>query len=297
MDASRLIAGLNDAFGIAKAVRFNAGRGGLPRAVITTDAANGELYLHGGHVTDYRPAGHEAVLFVSKASWFEDGKPIRGGVPICFPWFADKAGQAPGGAAPSHGLVRTRAWDLVRAFRSNGGVTLELATAVEPFELTLGATFGPALAMALTVRNTAARNAKFEEALHSYFAVSNVRRIAISGLAGVPYFSKVEGRPMVQADDRLRFTGETDRIYGDTQSTCVIDDPGLGRRITVEKCNSNTTVVWNPWTAKAARMPDFGDGEWSGMVCIETCNVARHAVTLPAGATHRMSTTVSVSLR
>ena len=149
--------------------------------------------------------------------------------------------------------------------------------------------------MSLEVENRDEREFTFEEALHTYFAVSDIADVTISGLERTPYLDKVGGLTQRTQDDMpIRFSGETDRAYLETMATCSIDDPGLQRRIVVSKDNSRSTVVWNPWIAKARAMQDFGDEEWRGMVCVETANVGVAAVPLAPGERHRMTVSLAV---
>jgi glucose-6-phosphate 1-epimerase len=135
----------------------------------------------------------------------------------------------------------------------------------------------------------------FEEALHTYFAVADVRQVSVEGLANTDYLDKVENfKRKTQSPEPIRIVGETDRVYLNTTSTCVVRDPGLGRTITIEKEGSGTTVVWNPWIAKAKAMPDFGDDEWPHMICVETANVGDGAVRLEAGRSHQMKVRIRV---
>jgi glucose-6-phosphate 1-epimerase len=280
------------------------GRGGLPRLAVATSACTAELYLQGAHVCRWQPRSHaHPVLWMSGASRFEPGSPIRGGVPICFPWFGPKAGDP---AAPAHGVARLNPWSLDRAEVGADGtaiVTLSLASGartrdVAPgeFALTFVVRFGDSLSMALTVDNTGDGPLRFEEALHSYFAVSDVRQVRIDGLAGATFIDKTDAlarKP--QAEAPIAIGAETDRVYLDTSSDVTVTDPGFARRITVSKTGSLATVVWNPWIAKSRAMPDFGDDEWPGMICIETANAADHAITLPPGGRHTMTATVEAA--
>jgi glucose-6-phosphate 1-epimerase len=279
-----------------------AGEGGLPKLTIANEQARAEIYLHGAHVTAWQPRGHADVLWMSSQSYWQDARPIRGGVPICFPWFGPHASD---GSAPGHGFARLLDWTLVDARDDAGGATQLAFRLVGPSpppaawphvcEAVFRVTIGTALTMALEVSNPGRDPFTFEEALHTYFAVQDVRAIAIRGLEGVDYLDKVGGTTRRnQGADPIRFTAETDRVYLDTQATCTIDDPGLGRRIVVRKTRSDATVVWNPWVAKAKAMPDYGDDEWPGMVCVETCNVNVHAVTLAPGARHALAATIDV---
>ncbi|XAL98149.1 D-hexose-6-phosphate mutarotase [Phycisphaeraceae bacterium D3-23] len=289
------LAELNDRFAIPGALLFDRGEGGLTRAVISTPACVGEAYLHGAHVTRWRPTRHDEVLWLSgRANFFPD-LAIRGGVPICFPWFAGhKPADQPN--APSHGLVRTKRWDLAATAMEDGVVALTFTTTAAPcWDLRYTASFGPTLSLELEASNTGDTNATFELALHSYFAVSQIKRVSVTGLAGAAYENTVggAGTTHTQPDAALTFAAETDFIYA-TESGCTIHDPGLARRIVITKTGSGSTVVWNPWDAKAQAMSDFGDDEWPGMLCVEPANIAPNALTVAPGQTHNTSATMRV---
>lgn len=296
MTDSMRLTRLQDRYGIPDVLRFETGPNGLIRAVVVTPQAKAQIYLHGAHVTHFQPRGERPVLFMSGHSRFEPGKPIRGGVPVVFPWFGPRAGDP---SAPMHGFARQAEWRMESATQAaDGSVTLglrlDVAGATHPawpyaYELRYRITVGGTLEMVLEMRNASGQAAAYEEALHTYLAVSDVRQVSIVGLAGTEYLDKTDGmRRKTQGADPLRITGETDRVYLNTQAICVVDDPAGGRRLIVEKRGSDGTVVWNPWDAKAQAMPDFGDDEWPLMLCIETCNAADHAVTLPPGHHHEM---------
>jgi len=290
-------------FEIPDIARFEPGAGGLTRLVVTTPFAEAHVYLLGGHVTHFQPAGQAPVLFVSERSFFESGKPIRGGVPVCFPWFANRAGRP---ESPAHGFARTLEWEL-ESLSVDGDQTVlvvlrlgasEVTRAHWPHEfvLRLHIVIGRRLVMMLEVENVAGEAFQFEEALHTYFAVSDAREVGITGLESAAYLDKADGFcPKVQGAEPLRFTAETDRTFENTRATCVLDDPGAGRRITVEKSGSATTVVWNPWSEKAAAMKDFGDDEWPRMACIETANAGVNAITLGAGEKHALRAVIAVA--
>jgi glucose-6-phosphate 1-epimerase len=284
-------------------VSLSPGQGGLPRLTVANAQAKAEIYLHGAHVTAWQPTGHAPVLWMSGHSQWDAAKPIRGGIPICFPWFGPHATDK---AAPGHGFARLHDWTLFEARDDASGATelaFRLSQATPPsaiwphaFDAVYRVTVGPSLALALEVHNTGSAPIGFEEALHTYFTVEDVRAIEISGLAGTDYLDKVGGTTQRnQGAVPIRFTAETDRVYINTRSTCTIHDPGLRRRIAVRKTGSDATVVWNPWIAKAKAMPDFGDDEWPGMVCVETGNVNVHAVTLAPGARHVLTATIEVA--
>ena len=148
---------------------------------------------------------------------------------------------------------------------------------------------GTTLGLELQVRNTGRQPLRIEEALHTYLAISEARQVSIEGLAGTTYLNTVAPpRTETQGATPIRITAETDRIYFNTQATCIAHDPGWQRQMVVKKTGSNATVVWNPWIAKAKAMPDFGDDEWPSMLCIETCNVRENAVIIAPGQSHTM---------
>ncbi len=284
---------LNEKHGIVGALRFDTGRGGLVRAEVDTDLCKAAIYLHGAHVSEFAPVGTQPVLFMSASSNFESGKPIRGGVPVCFPWFGPYASDP---SKPSHGPVRLTEWQVLRTAVDEGAVAIELEAQVESLVIRHTVSFGQDLTMKLSVHNTLQTYASFESALHTYLAVSDVRHIRIEGLEGAAYLDSIdEDRLKHQDGNPITFSTETDRLYVDTDATCVLFDPGLGRRIKVSKSGSRSTVVWNPWIDKAARLEDMGDDEWPGMVCIETANAGPNAVKLATGKTHQMTATISVT--
>jgi len=290
---------------IADVVKTDEGRGNLPRVTVTSDLATAEIYLHGAHLTHFQPRGAEPVLFMSSESQFDATKPIRGGVPVIFPWFGPRAG-AP--ESPMHGFARIRSWKLESCdVQSDGRVRVVLGLASDPstlnlwpnaFGLRMSFWVGRSLEMELEVTNPSAQPWTFEEALHTYLRVGDVREIGIDGLDEVEYLDKMDSlKRKRQPAGAIRITGETDRIYLETRGTCTVQDPVLGRTLTVEKENSDSTVVWNPWIAKARAMADFGDEEWPGMVCIETANVGAGAIRLDPGRSHLMRAHLKVSNR
>lgn len=286
---------LNQHFGIEDVLHFSGGEGGLWRALITTEKCSAELYRHGAHLTRWRPAGHDEVIWLSSLARFEYGKAIRGGVPICFPWFAGNQPKSdPDG--PAHGYARTTTWEFIDAKHDQGDVTLSMRTAIEPFTLQYDVTFGDTLTMQLTATNTGSAPASFESALHTYFVISGIKQVQVHGLENADYLDTVGGhrQDLTQNDQPIHFDAETDRIYTSDATTKIID-PGLQRTITIEKEHSGSTVVWNPWTDKAKAMADFGDDEWPGMLCVESGNITPNAIELDAEQTHTMRVVIRVA--
>ncbi|TWU49529.1 D-hexose-6-phosphate mutarotase [Rubripirellula reticaptiva] len=295
MDAKPMNADqLNEKYRV-EGLRFVDGNGGLVKAVVDTGVCTGEIYMHGAHVTHFQPTGHQPVLWVSKQSVFEADCAIRGGVPICFPWFGPRVGHP---QAPGHGWARTRSWDVATAsVRDDGAIEMVLSTVIESFFLAFTVRFGETLSMELQVKlsSDATASVSFEEALHTYFAVSDIKSIKINGLEMAGYIDKVDGdATKMETGSPIRFDGECDRVYLDTTSTCQMTDPGKKRTIEVSKTHSHNTVVWNPWIEKSARMADFGDDEWKSMVCIETANVGDQAIELLPGRSYSMTARIAV---
>ena len=298
MEAVSTVAELESRFGIPGIAEVIEGNGGLPKVHITTPTVEGEMYLHGAHVTSWKPRGGEEVLFVSSQSRWEHGRAIRGGVPICFPWFGDKTGDA---NAPAHGFVRTKEWRLESIMLDGDSVTVSMFTESDEstrrwwpaeFRLVHRATFGPELTLELVVTNAGASHLRFEEALHTYYRLGHIGEARLRGLDGVHYVDKTDlNREKTQRDDVV-VVSETDRVYLHTRDSVELADPLLHRRTRLTKENSLTTVVWNPWVQKAQALSDLGDDEWMQMICIETSNVADSAVDLAAGQQHTMKAIV-----
>jgi len=277
-----------------RGVTFESGQGGLSKIVISTPLSSGELYLHGAHLTSWQPAGQRPVLWLSAASQFAADKPIRGGVPICFPWFGPHPEDP---SLPAHGVARLADWSLMECRSTDdGSVVLRLKTAVSPFELEFDVCSGATLRMELRTHlpPQSRDRQRFEDALHTYFNVARIQDVSIAGLDATGFIDKVDGgRIHPPTGVPIRFTQETDRVYLDTDVPCTLSDGT--RTIEVRKSGSRSTVIWNPWISKAQRMPDFGDDEWQQMVCIETANVGPNAVELLPGGTH--STVAEILVR
>ena len=299
MNETRIDA-LNRAFGIPNVVGVIAGNGGLPKVRVRARSASAEIYLHGAHVTSWKPAQAEEVLFVSEKSHWQDGKAIRGGIPICFPWFRGKADDP---SAPAHGFVRTREWRLESVKADGESVTVVCATESDEasrrwwphdFRAAHVVSVGRSLRLQLRVTNTGAAPFRFEEALHTYFRVSHADEVSVRGLDRVSYLDNVDGNcRKTQAGD-LRFTGKTDNAYVDVRGAAELIDPVMGRVLRTEKENSATTVVWNPWQEGAAAIADLGDEEWRRFACVEASNILGAAIELAPGQTHTMQARLSV---
>ena len=291
-------------------LRFEETSGGLIRALITTPEAEAEIYTQGAHLTRWTPCGQRPVIFTSSRSLYEPGKAIRGGVPICFPWFGPRSGPrsgAPGGGPPGpvHGFARTTEWNVSSAGLSSSG-QLEMTFSLSPSDATRALGFsdfrvlfrvaiGRTLEMDLEVHNESGEPLEFEEALHTYFAIGDVHQVSVTGLETTAYIDKTDGFREKRRDDTpIRIGKETDEVYLNTSASCVIHDPAWSRRVTIAKSGSHSTVVWNPWIEKSKTLADMDPEEWRGMLCVETANAASNAITLSAGASCRLAVEIRV---
>lgn len=255
------------------------GEGGMPKVVVETDSSLAEIHLHGAHVTRFQKKGEAPLLFLSDSSDFARDKPIRGGIPIIFPWFGPSEGL------PANGYARTVEWDLRETtLLPDGSVSLRFKLPrLGKFDVQYLVTVSDSLCLELVVCNSGENESSFENCLHTYFQISSIDAISITGLTGTRYMDKVTGKPCVETSTNIRIEGEVDRVYSDTPATTEIEDPGFGRKIRIEKSGSESTVVWNPWIEKSIRMPDFGDEEYLQMVCVESGNVTTNKITLASG--------------
>ena len=285
--------------GLPDGVHLEEGPGGLRRVVVETPVASAVVYLHGAHVTSWVPAGHADVLWVSRRSTFAPGAPIRGGVPVCYPWFGPHPSD---GTAPLHGFARVAVWTLESADEADGVATLTFALdtagipgvlAHEPAVLRYTVSVGTELQLALQVTNAGPDPLVVEEAFHTYLAVRDVRPASLHGLEDTPGVDRLTGQELVPTGGPMTLSGETDRLLAQP-GVIRVDDPAGARSVTVRAAESANAVVWNPGPVKAAAMPDFGDDEWTGMLCVETCNVGDGSVAVAPGTTHTMTATLTV---
>ncbi len=259
------------------------------KIAIETQWSTAEIYLQGAHITRFEKKGDAPLLFLSGESEFIKGKPIRGGVPIIFPWFGGREGF------PAHGLARTSEWDLEEtSLLATGVVTLRFRLpTIDPLDADFVVHVGDQLTMELIVKNAGAQEATFETCFHTYFQIGEIYSISIKGLTGCSYYDKVLGGVFTETQESIHIMNEVDRVYFDTTAAVEIIDTQLRRKILVTKSGSNSTVVWNPWIEKSQRMPDFGDEEYLQMVCVESGNVANDRITLAPDSKANLKVEVS----
>lgn len=301
MNAVSDVTALDHRFGIRGVARVSEGSGGLARVDIVSPLARGQMYLHGAHVTSWQPAGSGEVLFLSSQSRWEDSQAIRGGIPICFPWFRGKAGDP---NAPAHGFVRTRSWQLDSIAESSAGVAVTMLIESDAqtrrwwpgeFRLVHRVTFGSELKLELTCINTGKAPFRFEEALHTYNRVAEVEAARLQGLDGICFLDNTDSNQEKTQLGDVTLVSPTDNAFINTNNVVDLLDPKLRRRIRLQKANSTTTVVWNPWQEGASRLRDLGEGEWKQFLCVEASNIMNSAVTLAPGQEHTLSAALSVA--
>lgn len=291
------LADLNARFGIADQLKFIEGPNGLVFAEIDNVLGTSYICLQGAHITTFRPKDQvEPVIWVSKFAKFAPGKSIRGGAPVCWPWFGAHASES---SFPGHGFARTVMWEVTQSASLPTGET-EITLALVENDQTraqwphktrveLNVIVGHSLKASLNTTNLGDAPVQIGEALHTYLQISDIEAVQVTGLENTTYLDKV-GEPTRRTQDgAVTFSGEVDRVYVDTETTCYIVDPAYERRIKIAKTGSRSTVVWTPWEEKADKMGDFGPDGWRQMVCVESVNALENVVSIGAGETHRMS--------
>lgn len=282
---------------------------------LTTRHGTAVIALHGAHLLSWQPADQREVLWVSPQSQPEPAA-IRGGVPVCWPWFA-KQGQAP--SAAQHGPVRNLRWQVSAVHAaSSDGISLSLVPALQQQVLEKGQPLADGVPLGLTLRmdlhlgstlrqslhteNLSKSAFPLTQALHSYYAVSHAKRVSIDGLQGLPYADKLRDMSTHLQEHAFALDQACDRIYlhpasGDPSSASrryVIRDAEWQRRIEIEVQGSRSVVVWNPGAETARNMADLPDEGWPEFFCVEAANAGADVITLPAGGTHSLTQVLSV---
>jgi D-hexose-6-phosphate mutarotase len=288
---------LNKQFGIDGQLGFREDASGLIVAEINNEMATASVCLQGAHLMSWRPKSQAVpVVWLSRDAKLAVGKSIRGGAPVCWPWFGAHASES---GFPGHGFARTVPWQVVESGSepdSATRITLRLAQSEKtraqwPHDSRLDLTVivGQTLRMELITENTGTTGFVIGEALHTYLQISDIGAVRVKGLDGCDYWDKVGGSALRKQAGAITFSGETDRVYINTAAECVIEDDKLKRRIHIAKSGSLSTVVWTPWTEKAGKMGDMGQPDgWREMVCVESANAIENVVKVAAGTRHTL---------
>ncbi|MBK1694920.1 D-hexose-6-phosphate mutarotase [Chromatium weissei] len=286
------VARLNTRFGISGVLHFSEGRGGLTMIEIENHHATATISPYAGQVLAYRPhTAPDELLFVSERAYYAAGKAIKGGIPICWPWFGpDPENKGRGG----HGFVRAWAWTVLAcAQQANGETTVKLGLTDDAatreiwphqFNLQLEIVVGATLTVTLITRNTGDAPIEITQGLHTYFKVGDATQTQVLGLDGVQYIDKAAGAgdALIKQDGAVTVASEVNRIYERVPSRLRIEDPVLHRRIVIDSVHSQTCVVWNPWVETALAMDDLDELDYLRFICVETVNTASEMITIPA---------------
>lgn len=283
-------------FNIPGKVSIVTGQGGLTKINAVTNSSTAEIYLHGAHLTSFQKDGKQ-LIWLSPNAEFLPQKAIRGGIPICWPWFGKKPDNP---ALPQHGFARISNFDILETNTDDEGnvsIVLSLESGDRPlsmfpykFELRIKFVIGSQLSVSLTTYNRSDTSFKITEAIHTYFQVEDIRQTILSGLNGITHYDQLAGKDFTQAGE-VFFMEETDAIYQKTENELLIKEAGkVSARIAQQ--NANSTVVWNPWVEKSKSMTDFPNEGYLNMLCVEAANTGE-GIELPPGSSHTMTQVIS----
>lgn len=260
----------------------------------------------GAQILSYGQDGMEPVIWLSEQATFERGQPVRGGIPVCWPWFGDLARNpqairnqyAGTQSAPFHGLVRAIDWQVVTSGCEADAATIELTCAEAAagelpgwphrVEVTLRIRLGEALEVSLSSRNLDDHPVSISQALHSYLATADIHQTRVAGLDACPYVDTLADWQNHEQQGDLRFHGETDRIYLALADTLTLVDTAGRRSLQLLSTGSRSAILWNPWIEKSKRLSQFATDAWQRMLCIETANVLDDARRLAPGECHTL---------
>lgn len=293
---------LNSLYSHAGYLTFKEGPNGFPIALITTPHATAAVTPYGAHLLSYRFASDSSdLLFLSENAIFKEGIPIRGGIPICWPWFGSDPEQL---ERPDHGLVRTRMWNIVSSNLlpdQECAITFELTDTPETyalwphrFRLILKLTVGKQLTMELTTQNRGESPLELTQALHTYFAIGDITHTRITGLEEFTYSDKADNGHEKTKDEAIFINAEIDRVYPTDGDKIVLHDDANKRNIHIECEGSHTAVIWNPWVRGCEQKTDLTAVDYKKMVCIETANAEDDTITLLCGERHILKAVYSV---
>ena len=285
---------LNERFGIEGELTFRVGGHGALFADVTNAQGRGSIALQGAQVLDWVPLGREPVVWLSEDAGFKAGKSLRGGVPVCWPWFGPHPDDP---QKPAHGFARNLDWEVTEAAGVSEGTRIRLrfipgeaehALWPHEAELSLVVVMGERLLLELETRNLGTDPIGLTQALHTYFRVGDIASVQVEGLEGCEYIDKVGEQARRRQEGLLVIPGEVDRIYLDCPGDAVIVDRALERRIRISKQGSNSYVVWNPWEETGRTLGDMGEDGYRTMLCVETTNAGSDTVVVEPGDTYRL---------
>jgi len=293
---------LNQKFEVPNQVKVIEGKGGFPVVEVTNEKATAKISVYSGHVMSFKPVGEpEDLLFLSDKAYYEVGKAMKGGIPICWPWFGP---DPEGKGRASHGFVRNRMWTLLSADAIAPGETkvrLGMSPSKETleiwpyqFELVIEIIIGAQLSITLTTQNTGDTPFSITQALHTYFATGDISQVSVQGFENARFVDKADGGAEKTQTGDITITEETDRIYTDVKPEIVIDDGAMGRRIRITSTGSSTAIVWNPWKEISVKMADLGDQDYQRFICVETANAEDEVIEVAPGTDYKIQAVYAI---
>ena len=283
---------LNSEHGITGQLKFIKGSGGFPFILISNLSATAVISVYAAQVLSFHPAQEcEDLLFLSQKSYYEEGKAIRGGIPVCWPWFGPDPVDS---EQPNHGFVRNGFWAVSGIEASTDFETKVNLRFLETshsengwqyaFTLELEISVGNSLSLELITRNTGNKAFSITQAFHTYFQVGDITQVKVSGLENTHYFDKLDAGAQKAQIGAVTISEEVDRIYTGVKNALIIDDAVFGRRIRIASTGCKTAVVWNPWQKTSAKMADLEHDDYQRFLCVEAGNVATDSVQILPGS-------------
>jgi D-hexose-6-phosphate mutarotase len=291
---------LNNKFGIPGVVDFRIDGHGATVAEIADERGSATIARQGAQLLNWTPTNQTPVVWLSPAASFTPGKFLRGGAPVCWPWFGPHPSDP---SKPAHGFARNLDWRMVETTRLAEATRLVMRLVMgaeqktlwpHEAELTLAVTVGERLRLELITRNIGGEPFTLTQALHTYIYVGDIGAVSVEGLDGHDFIDRLNGDALMRQQGTVTVDGEVDRIYLGCPGDVVIADEVLKRRIRIAKQGSRSYVVWNPWIEKSAKFGDMPEGAYRNMLCVETANAWDDKVTLAPGASFTLSTECSV---
>ena len=273
---------------------------GLSKLTIVNNIAEAEIYLHGGHLTHFQLHGQSPLIFDAKNSSITPSKSVHAGIPICWPWFGAHPTDS---TKPQHGFARDKVWTLKSTTQLSDNETEVVLTLHDDkethllfdfaFELELTFTIGETLTIALKTTNRDDHSFSITQALHTYFAISDLEAVSIEGVEQTPFIDYTDEKREKVETEPLHIREEVNRVYVPTTATCTIKDNGLKREIVVQKRGSDSTTIWNPWRENGIH--DLPDDKYKKFVCIETTNALQDRRTLQPSESHTIEQIISTT--